>query len=193
MIIPTNWAQLNAIHTGAGVPTGAEYTIGLNHNSSGFDPTQVAQAWESIVLASNLYDNVANDVNMTSVLVKFGPNATGASALEPANEPGSGGTVGAAAPAFLIHKNTADGGRAGRGRMFIPGVPEAACGPGGVLVGGVVTAINAALSDILADMDAAGLPLYLLHGAGSPISTPSPIVSLTCDTTVATQRRRQRR
>lgn len=193
MIIPTNWAQINVIHTGAGVPTGAEWTIACNHNSSGFTPTEVAQAFETILLNSNLYDNIANDVDVTSVLVKFGPNATGPSALEPANEPGTGGTMGAAAPAFLVHKNTADGGRAGRGRMFLPGCPEAAIGPGGAVVGGVVTAINTALASIADDMDTIGLPLYLLHSAGSPISSPSPILTLSCDTTVGTQRRRQRR
>jgi hypothetical protein len=193
MIIPAGFAQINAIHTGAGVPTGAQWTIGVDHTAFSGDPQAVAQAFETILLNSGLYANVHSDCDMTSVLVKFGPNDTGPSVLEPANEPGTGGTGGAAAPAFLIHKNTLLGGRAGRGRFFLPGVPETAVGPGGVLASGVVTAVNTALNAFWGDMATADLGLVLLHAEGSPITTPTIIESLTCDPVVGTQRRRQRR
>jgi len=193
MIIPAGYAQINAIHTGAGVPTGAQWTIGVDRTAFSGDPQNVAQAFETILLNSGLYANVHSDCDMTSVLVKFGPNETGPSALEPANEPGTGGTGGAAAPAFLIHKNTDLGGRAGRGRFFLPGVPETAVGPGGVLASGVTTAVNTALASFWLDMGDENLGLVLLHSEGSPITTPTVITSLSCDPVVATQRRRQRR
>lgn len=193
MIIPTNFAQINVIHTGSVVPTGAEWTLGVAHDGFVGDPNDVAQAFETILLDSTLYASVANDCDVTSVLVKFGPNDTGASGLEPANEPGTGGTGGAAAPAYLIHKNTALGGRAGRGRFFLPGIPETAIGPGGAIVGGALSAINAALASMHADLVGADLPPVLLHSAGSPISAPTTITSFSVDATAATQRRRQRR
>jgi len=193
VIIPEGFAQINAIHTGLGVPTGAQWTLAVAHDGFTGGPTAVAQAFETILLNSGLYANVNSDTDMTSVLVKFGPNATGPSALEPANEPGTGGTAGAAAPAYLIHKVTALGGRAGRGRFFIPGVPEAAVGPGGVLASGVASAVTTAVGELLADLIAVDLPPVLLHNEGSPVSTPTTITDLTCDPVVATQRRRQRR
>lgn len=193
MIIPSGYAQLNAIFTGASVPTGAQYTLGLDIGAFAGGTQDIAQAFEASLVTAGLAAQIANNCNMTSVLVKEGPNATGPSFLEPANDPGTGGTAGAVAPAYLVHKNTADGGRAGRGRMYIPGVPEAKVDAGGVLASGVATAVTTAMNTLLADLTAEDLIPVVLHGAGSPISTPSVITAFSCDTVVGTQRRRQRR
>ena len=193
MIIPAGFAQLNAIHAGAAVPTGAQYTIGFDLQSYSGGPQDLAQLFELAVVASGLYANLANTVDLVAVLVKEGPNATGPSHLEPANQPSSGGTAGATAPAFLIHKNTDLGGRAGRGRMFLPGVPEASVNPGGVLASGVATAVTNDLQVLFSEMTAENAIPVVLHNLGSPITTPTPITSFVCDPVVATQRRRQRR
>lgn len=193
MLIPDGFAQINAIHTGNGVPTGAQWTLGVGLGTFGGDPEALAKAFETWILASGLYVNVASDISMTSVLVKYGPNSTGPSFLEPANEPGSGGTGSSTQVAFLIHKATSLGGRAGRGRFFLPGVPESNVNSNGLLTSGTATAVNADLDSFLTELTNDGLIPVVLHAEGSPITTPTAITSLTCDAKVATQRRRLRR
>jgi hypothetical protein len=193
MLIPVGFAQINAIHTGSALPFGAQWTLGVDITALAFTPTEVAQQFEAALLASNLYDSVAQNVTLTSVLVKFGPNATGESTLEPANEPGTVGTAASPNTAYLIHKNTAAGGRAGRGRFFLPGVSDAKIEPNGTLASGIASDLNTALNIFHAELVAGDLPPVLLHAEGSPISTPTPITSFSCDTRAATQRRRLRR
>lgn len=193
MIIPDGFAQINAIHTGAGVPTGAEWTLGVGLDTFTGTPNDLAKAFEVWLLASALYVQVSASVTMTAVLVKFGPNATGPSSLEPANQPGTDSSESTPAPSFLIHKNTDDGGRAGRGRFYLPGVPEIDVEIGGALSSGKATAVNTALGILKSEMEADGVIPMVLHGAGSPLSTPSPITSFSCDARIATQRRRLRR
>lgn len=193
MIIPSGYAQINAIHTGAAVPTGAQWTLGVDVSSFPGNVQDIAQTFEIAVNTSGLYAQIANTCNLTSVLVKEGPNATGPSFLEPANEPGTGGTAGAVQVAYLVHKTTDIGGRAGRGRLYLPGVVESKVDVGGVLSSGVASSISTAMSIILSELVAENLTPVLLHASGSPVSTPTPIVAMPCDQVVATQRRRQRR
>jgi len=193
MLIPEGAAQINVIHTGAGVPTGAQWTLGVDLTGNTGDPEQVGKDFEVVLLNSGIYGFVATGVNATSVLVKFGPNATGPSFLEPANEPGTGNATGSPAVSFLIHKTTAEGGRTGRGRFFLPGVPESSVAPGGVLEGGIATALGASLADFHADLVAANLSPLLLHAETSPVTGATPITAFSCDSRVATQRRRNRR
>jgi hypothetical protein len=193
MLIPEGFAQINAINTGAGVPTGAQWTLGIGLEDSLFTPETLAKEFENWLLNSGLYQSVANDVAVTSVLCKFGPNNTGPSFLEVANEPGSGGTGGPPNTAFLVHKQTSLGGRAGRGRFFLPGVPEAVVNSNGLLTSGTATAVNNRLSDFIGEMTASGVVPVVLHNEGSPIVIPTAITAMTCDAKVATQRRRLRR
>jgi len=193
VIIPVGCAQINAIHTGDGCPTGAQWTLGVDIDGFSGDPTAVAQAFEVALNNSGIYSLVSSSVTMTSVLVKFGPNATGPSALEPANEPGTETADMIPNTCYLIHKNTADGGHAGRGRFYLPGVPESDVLTGGLLVSGRASLMNGFLADFIADMTAANLPPLVLHNEDSPITVPSLIESFSCDTKVATQRRRLRR
>lgn len=192
-VIPTNYAQVNFIYTGAAVPTGAEWTLGLFVQAFSGTVADAGTAIDSIYGASGIEGILASNVNLSGILVKFGPDATGPSALEPSAQASSGG--GAAAPnvSFLVHKNTALGGRAGRGRAFIPGVPESVVDQAGEIAGATVTAMNGGLADFFADLATADLPAYLLHGEDSPITTPTVITSFACDTVAATQRRRLRR
>lgn len=193
MLIPLGFAQINAIHTGTSLPFGAQWTLAVNHDNIEQTPIQVAQAFEDALQVSNLYDQVCLGVTMTSVLVKFGPNDTGKSALEPANEPGVNGNQAAPQAAFLIHKNTDDGGRAGRGRFFLPGVPDATLNPSGTIVSANLSAMQTALETFRTNLIANDLIPVVLHNVGSPLSSPSPITSFSADARAATQRRRMRR
>jgi hypothetical protein len=93
--------------------------------------------------------------------------------------------------AYLIHKNTGQGGRRNRGRMFIPGVHQDNANSDGTLAPGVVPAWNIRLDDWLTNLQAYAwcIEVVLLHGDGGE---PTIIQSLTMDQRVATQRRRLR-
>jgi hypothetical protein len=119
---------------------------------------------------------------------------TGPSALVSSNIQGTGGSNGISSNvSYLVRKVTALGGRAGRGRMYLPGPTEADVNEAGAILGARVTSLQAALNDFLTQMVADGDGPVLLHGVGSPISTPTPITSFSLDTRAATQRRRLRR
>jgi len=190
--IPNDYAQINWKLAGASCPLGAEVTMGANVSSYGGSPADAAsdaiQAW-----INNIATVLPASVQLASVLVKFGPTATGPSAEVASGSVGTGGGVSASPQnAWLVHKVTALGGRAGRGRMYIPGVQESEVDPSGVLSSAFVTGAQAAVDDFLTDLGTALLIPAVLHGAGSPLTTPTTIIGLTVDNQVATQRRRNR-
>jgi hypothetical protein len=193
MIIPEGYAQINAIHTGTSLPTGAEWTLGVKREDFVGDVTDIAQAFEAALLASTLYGNVSLGVTMSSVLVKEGPNSTGASVIEPANEPGTNGNQASPNTAFLIRKETELGGRAGRGRFYLPGVPDANINPNGTLVSGVTAALQTDLDALYNALVAVELIPVVLHNAGSPLIIPTEITRFAPQSVAATQRRRLRR
>lgn len=194
MNIPNDFAQVNLIFAGDGCPLGAECTFGVSVASFGGGPTEAANEVIAQVDGNNLMDNLSDDIRLDRVLVKFGPNETG-----PSDEVSAGlgggvsGECSAPNTTFLIRKITASGGRAGRGRMFLPGVAESAVTLGGNVVSPFASDNTSAWNAFRIDMNLADLPIVLLHGDGSPISTPTEVTSFLCDSKVATQRRRLRK
>ena len=77
--------------------------------------------------------------------------------------------------------------------MYWPGVPLNEVDQSGVIAGATLTAWQAALTDFFEDLGTAGINPVLLHGEGSPITTPTPILAWNLDGKIATQRRRLRR
>jgi hypothetical protein len=189
--IPSGYAQVNLKFGGTAFPTGAECTFGVRLLTAD-DPATVASTIEDITL-TRLQDRLPSTVTLNSVLVKFGPNATGPFDDFGSNTPGTGSS-GNVNPnmAMLIKKGTNLGGRKGRGRMYWP-VAEDQVDQAGVLKTSPdqVTAMNEALADWAADLVAADLPLMLLHN--DPGDTPSAITTLATQAITATQRRRLRR
>lgn len=100
--------------------------------------------------------------------------------------------------ALLVRKSTARGGRRGRGRFYIPWiVPNAAVDDVGQLSGEFHGNMQVASNDLLSNLAAAqpggaGTPMVLLHSTSpnSATGSPNPVVGLTVDTLVGTQRRR---
>jgi hypothetical protein len=191
-LIPTGYAQINWKFTGTSCPNGAEVTLGVDISSYGGTPA--AAAGDAIVAYNDNIDGIMPaTVTLASVLVKFGPNATGPSAESPSGNAGSGGGASTSPNvAWLVHKTTAQGGRAGRGRMYWPGVQESEVDPSGNLSTAFVTGAQTAVDGFLADLSTALLIPVVLHGAASPLSTPTTILSLEVDGVAATQRRRMR-
>jgi hypothetical protein len=103
--------------------------------------------------------------------------------------------------ALLVKKNTALGGRRGRGRMYMPWVTQdGASNDVGTLDGASLAARQTAADEMLASLasepvTAIETPMVLLHdssGAGVE-PPPTPVTSLLVDSRVATQRRRMAR
>jgi len=194
VIIPSGFAQVNILFTGAQVPEGGEVTFGVDPDISVGGPNEVA-----VVVAQALDNNgflslLTADTLVPTIRVKFGPNETG-----PSSEHAYGGqgdlAVDGVQPqvSILTHKHTDFGGRAGRGRAYFPGAPEDEVGGSGALAGGYATSWQTFLDGFITELETELCPAVLLHGAGSPITTPSPLTGWTVDARVATQRRRNRR
>lgn len=192
MNIPTGFGQVNYFFTGDGVPNGAQVTMGFENEGdwSAAAAAEIARvAWHD-----NLRGLYGNNLSMTNVLVKLGPNVTGPSAVVASASTGTSANVGDSPnTSLLVHKATALGGRAGRGRMYVPGVPSSNVNANGTITSEAIAAFNPALASYGDDMGAGQMPLVLLHGDGSPITSPTTISSLLCDGRAATQRRRLRK
>ena len=189
MIIPVDFCQANFKYTGLAAPTGAENVLGLLVGSD-TDPADVAAkcitAW-----TDNIAALVVNDLTLSSVLVKFGPNATGLAAEVGSGQTGAAGGAGMTPQnALLVRKNTTHGGRKGRGRMFLPGITEGTADESGTIAGGTVAIYQAGFDGFLADLTAGGNTPFLLH---NDETDPYEITSFSVQALMATQRDRIRR
>lgn len=193
MLIPVGFAQVNLKFSGTGQPLGGECTYGLDITGYGGDPADAAlligNAWGS----EQMDVLQSSSVTLASVLVKYGPNATGPSAEVAAGFAGTQTTPVSPNTSWLVQKRTALGGKAGRGRMYIPGIPESVVDASGVIDTSYVNSSQTHVSDFFLLQSAADLIPVLLHGPDSPIGTPTVITSFDVQFKVATQRRRLRR
>lgn len=190
MIIPVDFAQVNLIYTGPDVPTGAENTFGVALVDPGDTPNTVGLK----VIArytTDIAPTSTTGVTLSGVLVKFGPNATGPAALVPASVAGSNtGSQVTPQVSYLVTKNTALGGREGKGRMYVPGIEEGSLTAGGVMSGGVQTALQASWDAFLGHLVDDDIAMNLLHTSAT---VPTVVDSLSVASQAATQRRRNRR
>lgn len=187
MEIPVGFAQATFIFTGAAAPNGAATTLGLDPVSS--DPVDIAELLAS-AWAANIDAVFSANLQLSSILVKMGPNETGNfHELAVGNVGAVSGSCDPPNTAWLIHKITATGGRRGRGRMFIPGVFAANTNDAGVIDSGTFTALTSSWDAFYEDLVSNNVPPALLHSDSTP---PYAITGLTVDPVVATQRRRLR-
>lgn len=191
--IPEGYGQANFIFGGNGVPTGAEITLGFDVPSGTPTPASVGATLVAGWTATMRPTYIAN-CTMTGVLVKFGPNDTGPSAITPAAVTGTAsGDADSPNVALLVHKNTAFGGRSGKGRFYQPAAPTTAFDTNGLVLAPALTAFNAAYLAWYNRLVTDGIGPFLLHSENAPLTLPTPILSFTVDTRAATQRRRLRR
>nr|CRY97748.1 hypothetical protein [uncultured prokaryote] len=100
--------------------------------------------------------------------------------------------------ATLIRKITDRPGRAGKGRVFLPGMlAEASVDQVGVITSTALTLLQTQCNTWITNLTGTGTTAYtmhVLHNAGIPGgTTPSPVVALQPDGVIATQRRRLRK
>lgn len=191
-VIPIGFGQINFIFTGQACPTGAQVTLGFD-NDAAHTPAEAAliasTAWNT-----NIQPVLSEFCTISGVLVKLGPNSTGPSALLPTSLAGSvTGDPEVANTSILVRKVTDLGGRAGRGRMYVPGAGQALFQEDSRMTPGDDDIYTSKFEDFRGDLETGGMPQVVLHGLGSPITTPTPIVGYVADALAATQRRRLRR
>lgn len=193
MEIPDGFAQANFIYGGTDQPSGAEWTMGFDVSGFSGSPTDLAEICVIAYNSNNLDQFHTSQTILQLVKVKFGPTATGPSGEFGTTSPGT--AAGSACPpqvAALIRKLTAFGGRAGRGRIYFPGVPEGQVSSGGILSDAWINNLPVEMATTMTQIELAPVNAVLLHGAGSPISTPTPITGFSVPARCVTQRRRNR-
>lgn len=190
MVIPAGFAQVNFIFDGAAVPEGAQVVIGVQNTAAPASAAAIASIAGGYWVA-DLMGGQATAIALRSVLCKLGPNSTGPSASVPFGNAGT--DTSQALPgntALLVRKNTAVGGRRGRGRMYIPGITEAESPGGGTVLSTFVTGMQTACATFLGHLSSASLPMVLLH---SDATAPTLVTSLTVESVFGSQRDRMRR
>lgn len=189
MEIPTGYGQLTFEYGGNALAYPAVNTLGFvigTAESPLYCATNGAALWET-----NVMPLLCDEVELASVLAKWGPTETGPSAeVFPADPGGDNGNPDRANTCYLITKNTEFGGRQGRGRLYLPGVTEDQASDYGTIAPARVSALNDAFDDVLSGMISAGFAPALLHGNSL---TPYAITSFSASGVTATQRRRMRR
>lgn len=191
MFIPNGFAQANFRYVGPGVPFGAEWTIGIDVDQYAGTPSTLAGELAADYIAQSFQSIMAVGVDLSSVLVKYGPNATGATAEAFATEAGTVASGASPNVAYLVSKLTAQGGRRGRGRLYLPGVTEAGINNSGTVLAATVTNIQTAFTAMHALAIADSRPYVLLHSSTEHF--PDLITSFVAQSIGATQRRRMRR
>lgn len=95
--------------------------------------------------------------------------------------------------AILIRKSTGQGGRRAQGRLYVPGLDNTDVAANGSLTAAAQAALQTQADGLLTDLNALAVVdnVVLLHNS-APFD-PSPILSLTVQKFLATQRRRMRR
>ena len=190
LIIPSGFSQVTFLFTGVDVPTGAAVTLGLNQPNT----ASVADGLDLLEpLVETLHEAMAvSTVTLDRIRLKFGPNASGNFGERSIAAPGDQGADGAAPNlAVLVRKQTDEGGRQGRGRLYYPGVPEEVVNGAGVLTAGAVAQYQAAWDAFYTALDGADWTPVLLHSVAG--NSPDEITSFVVESTTATQRRRLRR
>lgn len=188
-MIPTGYAQFSIVWTDETIDGEAHNVLGCR-----LDIVATPDAIATAILGhvdDNLRPQVSAALTLDRVDVKFGPDDTGPSGTAAGGL--NGGIAGNVTPAnltSLIQKQTLLGGRRGRGRVYMPGVPEANTQPNGNLTVAYQGALAGSWNQFRLDMEASDLPLFLLH---SDATTPTEIQLFSVDIRPATQRRRLRR
>jgi hypothetical protein len=192
-VIPVGFSQVNLRFRGLAQPLGAEVTFGVQ-NTADLSPLLVGTDVINALTSAGIMANFPSDNQLLEALIKNGPNETGPSTVIGVALPGTGtGATSAPNVTWLANKNTALGGRRGKGRMYWPGVPEGDVTSAGIITSANVTAFASDLTAFLTNLTTAGNKMYLLHGDSPAPLAPTEVLSISLQSRVATQRRRNRR
>lgn len=188
--IPDGYGQISLVHTGANMIGEGVITIGFE-NTTDDDAQGIADNFKSALIAADYTDHLDTLTVVEEVRVKLGPSSTGPSAISSVGL--NGGVGGQPVPpnvALLISKVTPLGGRRGRGRLYVPGMPMASLDDTNNWDTDVAQNVADTIGAIMDAMAFLGQSPRLLHDGAL---TPTPITSWVGQDRIATQRRRNRR
>lgn len=144
-------------------------------------------------------------VTLANVTGRFGQDGSPDVIVETSVAPLNGTSTDVKLPqncALMVRKQTALGGRQGRGRIFLPGwLNESGVNDVGIIENNIRQIYQTTMDDFLADLAApdpvsgAETPMVILHGpttTSNVVRAPTPVTSLTVDGRISTQRRRLR-
>jgi hypothetical protein len=200
LFIPTGFGQATFVMAAAGDPDSYVCTLGVDLSDVGGDndaaTLALGTAWATWIVAGQ-----SNVLTFTAVELAVGQDG-GPPLVVRRNFGEVGGLSGDFLPqnsAVLVSKNTAQAGRRGRGRNYIPlFVQSSQVDNIGIIETSVVTGLQDQLDSFWTDLHDGAPPLVavppvLLHGAAlGPVDEPTPITSFSVERTIATQRRRLR-
>lgn len=195
LIIPPGFAQVIMPVKHAGSAREAMFTYGIDVSDAAGDYDAAADTCVNLWI-NNFAGNFDSEVVLGPATLRVGQDVGDPLSVE-GSVTGPGTRTAASAPscnALLVKKQTSQGGRRGRGRMFLPWViSESAINEVGMIDSGVVTTFASGLSSVRTGHSGTGqaLVMVLLHGTGtSPTVAPSVINELRPDPLIGVQRRR---
>lgn len=190
MPIPVGFGQVSYVFSGdAAGPGGCMVTLGLDV-PSGVAPLDLASDYQD-AFVQNIMPALSNDVTLTEVRLRISVAEGEVVQSLFGNFPGQDGSE-ASPPsvAWPVTKFSQFGGRANRGRWFLPGIPEDITEPSGAIQPAAITAFNEQLADYLEQMTSGDTGLVILHQ--SELAAPTPIVALLSGSLVFTRGSRLR-
>ena len=194
MEIPLGYAQVNMKFTGDAAPTGAQITFGVSVDTFAGDPTAVGARVSDNWATASCDELYVGALTLDEILVKFGPNDDGAFGVYGVGSTGSGANPSVLVNgALLVRKTTDMGGRKGRGRFFLPGVPDGVCDADGTVHSGYLTSATEDLNSFLDKMATDDLAVVLLHNDPDVDPATTHVTGFQPAAKLATQRRRLRR
>lgn len=195
MVIPAGYAKLTYEFGGAGLPGGAVVTCGLNVEAWEGTPDEAALAARLELDDANIVESLSNVVRLVRTTVQFGPEPIGPTGVDTGQIVGGiANPYDTPAVSFLVKKTTGIGGRSARGRWYWPGIPDAQTENGGVMSAAFQVDMQGKFTLWRTGMIGAGmLPVILHQSPSSSDEVPYPVIAMTVERSLATQRRRQRR
>lgn len=205
--LPSGYANVRLMHDGIGALNIVGSAIGVATGVNGGQEIAdtVASAWNDALLQGGARLNSGWTFTGTQVTVGdddeefqlfIGNLVVNGSNSQPCLPPNV---------AKLIRKRTALLGRKYRGRMFLPSgyLLDVEVGNGGLIDNAIIAGETLSLEDFFNELTIEGMPPVLIHQYGTYVDhngvtrtvaplAPTPIVALTPDALVSTQRRRLR-
>lgn len=190
LIIPDGFGQATLVFdfiTGPSNPM--NIVIGYenaNDQSPFANATIINDEYESNVLVNSV---ISNNVMLLATEVLQNP---GSASSEVSSGVTGNITLDSLPPqvAYLIHKETALGGRQHRGRIYQPGATVGNVLEGGTLHTAAITALNVGFTGWRVNLSSNSIPMVVLHSSVG--TTPTEVEALQADAICATQRRRLR-
>lgn len=190
--IPDTYAEA-AVQLNTPGPAGPSYNIFGMFNAGDLSAVAIGAALVPILSNTSGYRGLVNDSStIVDVTVRANRGAAFPEIATTTVNVAGGLTGSPESPqvAILMQKVSGVTGRANRGRMYFPAPPESQTDGGGNYLAGVVAGYQARADQFESDLNLAGLPMVILHD--NPALTPTPVLSFSISSTVATQRRRVR-